>query len=307
MKKVEPPVSDVGVIIGRFQVDALHEAHIDLIQSVCNVHQKVIIFLGLSHTRGTINNPLDFEARKQMILEAFPNVIVLYIKDQKKDTDWSKELDEKIGDVVGPSQSVVLYGSRDSFISRYHGHYKTQELLQERYISGSEIRKNIAKSVKNDISFRRGAIWQSFNRFPTCFTTVDVAIFNDDYTKILLGRKVKETQFRFIGGFADPKSPSYEADARREAVEETKLEVSDPVYIGSTIIDDWRYRGEQDCIKTMFFKCKVVYGRPEANDDIAEVRWFDLSTLTKDQIVDTHHVLVDMLMKHLNDTKVSGL
>jgi len=299
MKKAEAPTSDIGVIVGRFQVDELHEAHKDLIQSVCDLHQKVVIFLGLSHTRGTINNPLDFEARKQMILESFPHVIVLYIKDKKEDTAWSKDLDEKISDVAGPNQTVVLYGSRDSFISHYHGRYKTQELLQERYISGSDIRKNIAKSVKNSMEFRRGAIWQVFNRFPTCFTTVDIAIFNDDYTKVLLGRKQSENTFRFIGGFTDPQSTSVESDARREVIEETGLEVSDPEYIGSTKINDWRYRGEQDCIKTLFFKCKVIFGSPKANDDITEVKWFEVDKLTKDNVVDTHHVLLDMLMKNL--------
>ena len=35
------------------------------------------------------------------------------------------------------------------------------------------------------------------------------------------------------------------------AIEETGLEVSNPIYIGSTIIDDWRYRAENDKIITL--------------------------------------------------------
>lgn len=304
MKKVEKPASDCGIIVGRFHVDDLHEAHKDLIQSVCNVHQKVIVFLGLAHVKGTINNPLDFEARKQMILEHFPQVLVLYIKDQRDDAEWSKDLDEKIRDIIGPSQTVTLYGSRDCFISHYSGKFPTQELMQEVYVSGSEIRKNIAKSVKNTRDFRRGAIWQAYNRFPTCFPTVDIAIFNDDYSKLLLGRKPKNTKFQFIGGFADPKSPSYEADAKREVIEETKLEVSDPIYIGSCLINDWRYRGEVDKIKTMFFKCKVVFGRPQADDDIAEVRWFNFATIFADEVIAEEHLpLLRMLKQNMLETK----
>jgi bifunctional NMN adenylyltransferase/nudix hydrolase len=63
---------DVGVIVGRFQVPELHDAHKDLIETVCDKHDKVIIFLGLSPLMVTRENPLDFESRKQMILESSP-------------------------------------------------------------------------------------------------------------------------------------------------------------------------------------------------------------------------------------------
>jgi bifunctional NMN adenylyltransferase/nudix hydrolase len=53
-------------------VPELHDAHKDLIETVCDKHDKVIIFLGLSPLMVTRENPLDFESRKQMILEQFP-------------------------------------------------------------------------------------------------------------------------------------------------------------------------------------------------------------------------------------------
>jgi bifunctional NMN adenylyltransferase/nudix hydrolase len=296
MKKVQKPSADVGVIVGRFQVHELHDAHLDLIQSVCSEHEKVIIFLGLSPLMVTQNNPLDFESRKQMIFDKFPNVIVLYIKDSHSDTVWSADLDEKIKDILGPNQSVVLYGSRDSFISHYHGKYPTQELIQEVYISGTEIRKSISKKVKASPDFRAGVIWAAGNTYPTCYPTVDIAIFNDDYTKLLLARKPKEDKYRFVGGFADPKSENYEADARREVAEETGLEVSDPKYIGSFSVNDWRYRHEVSKIKTLFFIVKMVFGRPQANDDICEVRWFNFDETTRQYIIEGHLPLFDKLM-----------
>jgi len=300
MKKAESPTADVGIIIGRFQIHELHEAHTDLIQSVCNEHHKVIIFLGLSPVLVTQNNPLDFESRKQMILEKFPNVNVLYIKDQKSDKEWSKDLDEKIKDLVSPNQSVTLYGGRDSFIKSYLGKYFTQELVQERYISASEIRKGIGKRVKNTPEFRAGVIWGSYNQYPKTYPTVDIAILNEDKTKVLLARKPKEDKYRFVGGFADPKSSSYEQDARREVGEETGIEVSDPEYIGSFFVDDWRYRNEVDKIKTLFFVCKYTFGKPEANDDICEVRWFDIKKIDiQNEIVDNHIVLFNRLLEYL--------
>jgi len=305
----------VGVLVGRFQVHELHTAHYDLIKSVCNEHDKVIIFLGLSPLMVTRNNPLDFESRKQMILQEFPEVNVLYIKDTKEDEPWSTKLDEQISDLVGSQQSVVLYGSRDSFISHYTGKYNTQELLQESFISGTEIRRSISRKVKNTPEFRAGVIWGAYNQYPKTYATVDVAVLNEEETKILLARKPFETQFRFIGGFSDPESESYEEDARREVYEEACIDVTDPIYLGSFKVDDWRYRSEIDKIKTMFFVCRYFAGKPEARDDVVEVRWFDLNDfydhklyefdqtvlINKGNLVDNHV----MLMRRLIERKVA--
>src|SRR3954467_3740233 len=187
--------ADVGVIIGRFQVPKLHEGHRDVIRHVCEAHNKVLLFLGLSPLLGTRENPLDFEARRQMILEEFPQVNVLYVKDQPSDEWWSEKLDRMIGDLVTPAQTVVLYGGRDSFQARYTGKYPTRELVADSYISGSQIRKAVStRSVRQNPHFREGVIWAAFNRFPTAYQAVDVAIFNDDFSKILLGRKEAEVQ-----------------------------------------------------------------------------------------------------------------
>lgn len=297
MKKSKNKPSDVGVIVGRFQIDKLHEAHINLIQGVCDIHPKVIIFLGVSPCMVTRNNPLDFESRKQMILEQFPKVNVLYVKDTPDDNVWSKDLDEKIGDLITPSQTVTLYGGRDSFIKYYGGKHKTQELLQEVYISASEVRDMTSKRVMASSDFRAGIIWGVYNQYPKVYPTVDVAIFDAQYRKVLLGRKPKEDGYRFIGGFAAPESESYEVDARREVMEETGLEIGNIIYIGSYKIADWRYKNEQDKIKTVFFKAKITFGTPKANDDIAEVRFFDIKELNKENVVNAHHILLDALKK----------
>lgn len=285
---------DVGVIVGRFQVHELHKAHIDLIQTVCTRHDKVLIFLGLSPLMVTTENPLDYESRKQMILEKFPKVNVLYVKDQFSDQVWSKKLDEQIADVTSPAQSVVLYGSRDSFMGHYHGKYSTQELEQEQYVSGSEVRKTISRSVRATPDFRAGVIWASHGKFPTCYPTVDVAIFSRSGDKVLLGRKSNEEQYRLIGGFADPNSYSYEDDARREVQEEASIEISDPVYVTSAKVEDWRYRKERDCIKTLLFRATHVGGDPRPDDDIAEVKWFDVAGFLPDManIMPNHRVLL---------------
>jgi bifunctional NMN adenylyltransferase/nudix hydrolase len=133
-------------------------------------------------------------------------------------------------------------------------------------------------------------------RYPTVFATVDVVIRKDG--QLLLGRKPHQQKFRFVGGFADPAlDHSYEDAARREAKEETALEVPAVKYLGSTRIDDPRYRGTPDCIITHLFLAETFSGTPLASDDIAELRWFDEQALTASDFVDEHHVLWELYRK----------
>lgn len=303
IKRTKPAV---GVIVARVQVASLTEAHVDLIKTVQNEHEKVLLFLGLSAAIGTKNNPLDLEMRRQMIHGyyepeknpgdnpyPFKDVNILYVKDQPSDEVWSKSLDTQIRDNLTPGQTPLLYGGRDSFIKHYKGKYPTQELVPERIISGTEMRNAISKKTKNSQEFREGVIWAVYNQFPKSFPTVDIVPFDPKNQTILLGRKENETKLRFIGGFAEPKSISYESDAVRELEEETGLIVKeeDLCYIGSSYIDDWRYRTECDKIKTVFFYVPYTGGDVKANDDIAEVRWVKVVDLTEDMLVDTHKPL----------------
>lgn len=294
---------DVGIIVGRFQIHALSEGHVELIQEACDRHYKVIIFLGLSPVRGTTRNPLDFEARKQMILERFPDVSVLYIKDESSNEVWSKSLDDKVTDLLSPTQTAVLYGSRDSFIPFYSGKYPTCELEPTVFTSATEVRNQLRRQVVNSADWRAGACWSAANRYPTVFTTCDVAVFNEDYTKILLGRKKNETQYRLIGGFSDPSSASFEDDARREVREEAQIEIDNLTYLGSRRVDDWRYEHEVDKITTLLYAATIAEGRPDPADDIVELIWADWSFGWQEHetpIVSAHRPLMAMLKKAKN-------
>lgn len=306
--KIKIPTADVGIIVGRFQVPELHRAHCDLIQTVLDRHSKVVIFLGVSPCKTTANNPLDFETRKQMILKVFPTVNVLYIRDVGSDGVWSANLDNSIKDVIGPNQSAILYGGRTSFIPYYKGKYLTCELEPDVYVSGSEIRKVVRNNTKDSVDFRAGVIWATENQYAAVHPTVDIAIYDKKNRKVLLARKPHESLYRFVGGFADVNSSSYEEDAVREVYEETGLKLckSDLLYIGSTLVDDWRYRSERNKIKTLLYVGFYKGGVPVPDDDIAEVKWFDLagqdtrSDLNLDDpglsIVETHKPLWNMFI-----------
>lgn len=291
----------VGVVVGRFQVHELHEGHIDLLDTVCGRHHKVIVVLGVAPVI-TSNNPLDFEARKQMILTKYPNVTVTHLRDTRCDKEWSTKLDQIVRELTVPMQTVVLYGARDSFVKHYSGRLPTQELESERIISmsGTAVRERVRAAAINDPSFRAGVVFGSLNQWPKVVPTVDIAIFNEDYSKILLARKSGETEYRFVGGYADPRNESYEDDAKREAMEETGLEVGDITYIGSRVIHDWRYASCPDKIRTSLFAAKLIYGAAAANDDIEEVAWFAIDPASRalpsiTRFVPEHRDLRDML------------
>lgn len=291
--------AEVGVIVARFQVPELHDEHKALVQKALDLHPRVLVILGLASDacKCTYNNPLDYPTRKAMVEKEFPNVEVLYIKDVGNDVLWSKELDRIINSQIGPNQSVLLYGGRDSFIPHYCGKFPTQELVPTKILSGKEIRKNVGIKSKATPQFREGVIWAVENQWPSSLPTVDIAILDRDRQKVLLCRKPNQDKLRFVGGFANPNSECYEDDAKRETLEETHLEVSNITYIGSARIRDWRYEGERNKIKTCFFTADYTYGSPMADDDIAEVQWVTYQALNEDMIVEEHKVLLRMLME----------
>ncbi len=297
MRTIKTKQSDVGVIVARFQVAELHEAHTGLIDVVKNNHKKVFIFLGLSPVKGSVDNPLDFESRKQMVLAKYPEINVLYIKDMKSDKAWSNTLDNQINDLTGPNQTITLYGGRSSFINHYLGKFTCKELESESIVSGTKIRKEISVNALADANFRKGVIWHSMNVYVNALPTVDIAIFNADKTKLLLGKKHYESKFRFIGGHVES-GETYEQAAIRETYEETNLQISDLRYVKSIVVDDWRHRSEKQKITTILFYTHLTAGMKEAKDDIEELRWFNVADLIKapeDKVEEEHLPLVKLL------------
>lgn len=294
---------NIGIIVGRFQVAKLHPGQLALIEEVTTQHQRVAIFLGVTQAMSTKNNPLDFLTRKLMIQERFPEIAVLAIPDMASDAVWSKELDTRIREVF-PVGNPLLYGSRDSFIPSYKGNFECKELKSKSKFSGTEQRLQLSNEVRASADFRAGVIFGLANQYDKVNPTIDVAIVNIDnndstHNKVLLGRKSRESKFRFIGGFVDPQDNSLEETVVREAKEETGLTVQNIKYIASVRIDDWRYRKEKDKIITAFFMAETLEQNPKAQDDIADVKWFDLQTIQNEDLVEEHWALLEKLKLHV--------
>ena len=291
--------NSLGVIIGRFHVDELHEGHIDLIQEVEQTNDKLLIIVGLSPCLCTAHNPLDFHTRRHMLRESFPNAAIAYVHDTKEDIAWSEALDVIVAKYGESFDKITLYGCRDSFIKHYETkRYATQELVQRVIVSGTEIRRHIAAQSQNSKQFRAGAIWYALNQFPRAIPTVDIAVINKESKQILLGRKPKENEYRIIGGFVQP-GETWEDTASRELYEETHLVVAleQLQYEKSFFIDDWRYRSEVDKITTSLFTAFDWSGVPAPDDDIHELQWFLLSGWAYPKIVEEHREMFSYLVK----------
>lgn len=295
----------IAVIVGRFQVAELTQGHLDLFRKVIDDdYGSILLVLGLSPTKCTQRNPLDFESRRLMFEEEFPGKLTIqYLRDEASDSVWSVNLDRIIDDIRG-NRDVVLIGSRDCFYDCYDGCYKNNfiEYVPKVYTSGSEQRKSLSKQIKSNKYWRAGCIYATMNQYPSVYATVDCAIFNDmSLDKIYLARKENEYSYRFIGGFSSPTDSSFEAAARREAAEETKLETTIIQYIGSRKIDDWRYRSETNKIITNFYAMVKNWGRAQPSDDIKELYLVDFNTLSENDIVPEHRELFNMLCNWRTD------
>lgn len=137
----------LGVIISRMQVPFLTQSHINMIQTVQERHNKLLILLGVS-SEINLKNPFTFDFRRQMIQKYLRTTdIIIPLKDNPDDNaKWVSTVDLMVSSNLVGDEKAVLYGGRDSFIPYYikeNGLYMTQELLPEDNDSGTELR-NVA-------------------------------------------------------------------------------------------------------------------------------------------------------------------
>jgi bifunctional NMN adenylyltransferase/nudix hydrolase len=296
-------MKNTGVIIARFQTPYLHEGHKYLLNEIQQKHNRIVVVLGVSPVKGSRRNPFDFYTREKLLKQYMPELVVLPLADHPSDISWSKQLDALLHSAF-PLESFVLYGSRDSFIPAYTGHYSTIALPEAGDHSATAIRDSNSDKVLDTVDFRMGINYAYHNVYPKAYPTVDVAVLRENNTEVLLGKKSTSAKWRFPGGFVDPTDSNYEAAARRELTEECgALETGDMHYVGSAQIDDWRYRSETDKILTTLFKTELLFGNPKANDDLEDLAWFPVNELSSmmatGKITGEHMILVKLLLNNL--------
>lgn len=289
-----------GVIIARFQSPYLHDGHLNLMEQVKTKHNKLIIVLGVGPITGSRRSPYDYYTREKMIKTAYQDVVVLPLSDHPSDRVWSLNLDQLLSSAF-PNEQFMLYGSRDSFIPYYSGRYLTVDLPEHGDHSGTELREKYADKVFDSRDFRAGILYAYYNQYKKVYPTVDIAVFREEKSEILLGKKSINNKWRLVGGFTDPEDDCYETAAQRELTEECgPIEVGELTYETSARINDWRYRNEVDKIVTTLFSCDYHYGEPQAQDDIMDLAWFKLTDLPamieRGEISEEHYTLLQHLV-----------
>jgi bifunctional NMN adenylyltransferase/nudix hydrolase len=297
----QQPVTGTGVVIARFQTYRLHDGHLHLLAWANERHAQLCVILGSKIGIHTKNNPLSFQVRKEMVLESFPNAIVLEVIDCPSDDVWSRRIDKAIRTAAG--DEAVIYGSRDSFIPHYGGTYPVEIVPQIDSPSGTDLREECARNTLCSAEFRKGIIYAATERLATSYASIDCAVWkkNGDDIRVLLGYKEGDGgRYRFIGGFAEKTDPSYEAAARRELGEEAgAIETLDPEYLMSCPVADDRYEGSNDTIFTVLYAMEYVSGEATAGDDIEGIAWISLDRLA-DVIIPSHEPFIERLISFLH-------
>lgn len=115
--------------------------------------------------------------------------------------------------------------------------------------------------------------------------TVDIILQRD--SKILMVRRKKDPfkgQLALPGGFINEGETAEEA-ARREAIEETSLEV-EPIEILGVYSDP--KRDPRKHIMSIVFVGIIVGGSDKAGDDAESIEWVELGTIEKQEIAFDH-------------------
>lgn len=299
-----PTPAPVGVLIGRWQVDRLHEGHVALLNIVRTTHPKVVLLVGVRPGPTDTNDPLDFRLRERMLRALVPDATILPLLDMPGDDDrWARQVDTLVT-LVAPTERAVIYGGRDSFIPHYNGAYSTRAIdTGLETLSGTAIREAIAAQPRDSEDFRAGVIFAKQLDYPRVSPAVDVALVRGG--SVLLIRKPTELHWRFPGGFVSKKDASYEAAAKRELYEETGLTAEGALhYIGSYNVDDPRVRGRKDAIFTTFYSAAFTFGKPVAGDDAGEAAFFDIAKIADNpfDVMPEHRPLLNALLAALGAT-----
>lgn len=298
----------IGVIVGRFQTDQLTQGHLELVREAQKTGcRKVLFLIGSVGKPPSHNNPLSFDQRMRMIIaslgprpagadsefswQQFPGMDFgcLPIYDRGSNREWVANLDRGI-EAFFAEDEIILFAGRDSGVNKVYklngGKFPVVE-VKEHPDSATKRREDIGRNGwRLDLPT---IIWTTQQQYPKVYPTVD-CVLRDKAGFIVLIRKRGEPLWRFPGGFVDPADASFDAACRREVAEECKVEITDPRYVASIKVDDWRYRNEKDKIITTLFAADVMFGRLEAGDDAGELLSF-ASDSVETNLVEEHKPL----------------
>lgn len=310
---MDPKDFEVGVIIGRFQTNRLHQGHRDLVNFALDNHKKVIILLGMSKMPNTTKNPLDFTSRKLMIQKEFPNVNILPIVDCKTNEKWSEDVDKMVSIPYGEKKTVI-YGSRDSFIPYYFGIHEVIELEPSETYNATNIRKEIARETLDSEDFRAGIIYSTFNNKDEVRPYISTIVQNFK-GEILLGKYKDEKYYHLLGEFVRDKDNNFEETSKRTMNEVTSnnLNINNVRYLTSSKFVDWRYKGESSSVINTVMLADYNFGISNSALKDLETKWVKVQDLSNTHGIRTkiapeyRDILTNVINKIYNENLLTNV
>lgn len=280
--------TEVGVLIARFQTHKLVEAHLNILNSLRSKYAKVLVLLTTPAIKATIENPLDYPSRAEMIRTSFPDVLIQPLADTSSDGQWSWKIDVAIREAFGALVKVSIHASSDAAVPFYIGTHKILPLPPK-------IQQSIAgvkASLKNDSAlmgtpaWRAGMVHSSTARFDLSYQRVDVVpyrIEKGNLEILLLSREENEGLFS-IGGSVLTKDLSLEEASKRELWDQVGVRGL-PKYVGSTRVNDWRFRFERDKVLSSVFVVGYIPQQGLSSLKGVTAKWFSLSVVSDGLLV----------------------
>ncbi len=305
----------VGVVIGRFQIDELHEGHKYLIKSAMEKHPQVIIMVGVNPISRTRRNPLSFQERWS-VLQTYlssasvahkADVIIVPVYDMDSNQEWSRQVDNIIRMML-PGFKATIYCSNDELPKAYSGQHSITELEPwfinaNNPISATCRRKEISLTSDDDVYFRRGIINAIENQLSYVKPAVDIVVVDGNRpTMFLVGRKYGESKWRFPGGMVDIADMDYEDAARRELYEETKIVAGTLIYLGSFNVPDWRMRDKTTAVFSTLFLTEYNSTIESASDDLVALKWV-IATELLNVISDGHLAMANTALAYVGKVR----
>lgn len=268
---------EYSIFIGRFQ--PFHLAHYKLLQKALGAADNVIIVVG-SHNRAiNIKNPWTSEERETMIRTALSEeenarIKFIFMRDYLyNDNRWVTDLQERVKDITGDSQNVILIGSPYDKSSYYLGLFPQWNYQQVKTLEGykraTEIRSYFFSddmrykeyvhnsTAKYLIEFRSKELFDGLQTehlflikyreswgsvpYPPTFVTVDAVVIKSGHVLVVrrggvLGKGLVALPGGFLGQYEKT-----EAGMLRELKEETGIKLPKPhlrgAIAGSQVFD----------------------------------------------------------------------
>ena len=115
--------------------------------------------------------------------------------------------------------------------------------------------------------------------------------------------RTNENFWRLPGGFLELYKHKSDLEAAyEELLEETGVDrkfVDNVKLVKTQLIDDWRYKGTGEAIKTTLFSMQLKGNYSvKAGDDLEEVQWFPIDELGRVNIGELHTVLIRSVQRN---------